>query len=452
MLALVLVGGCERPQPQPWLWWGATRQNLLHFGQSGQGSARKLYYREAWEAEHFSLADQEQVPMVSAEGMALGTADLDSDGKLEILLFAVGDQPNLVLNSDGLPKSGFRSPLDPGVRIVPTAKRGVRPRFARLPPELQERPEPLAWILSVNGRLFAVTTHLKPTGGHYPYDGIRAFDLGERSKAWVYRLASRPFVWAVTDVTGDTIEELLVGTYSEEHGIRVNNTSDTDSCYCLVLTDGGELVWQRAFGAWTFAGCRVLAADLDGDGRREVVAACHTWGQDGGGLFVLDGRTGQILAQSDEGLGRSFESVGCADIDGDGQNEIVAAWSGPVAGVAVYRYAEGRLDQTGVLQSDTGATGSKRLWRLRLLADLDGDRQVEIVLSSVRQVLVCPDPLFYPSRFDQPELLILNPDLAVRQRIELPARAQDVIAGDIIAGGSIELLVRSDRLTLYTSD
>ena len=60
--------------------------------------------------------------------------------------------------------------------------------------------------------------------------------------------------------------------------------------------------------------------------------------------------------------------------------------------------------------------------------------------------------MFYPSTFDSCGLLVLGSDLQRRQEIPLPMRCQDVTLGDVIPGGNIELLVVTDRLSLYSTE
>jgi hypothetical protein len=60
--------------------------------------------------------------------------------------------------------------------------------------------------------------------------------------------------------------------------------------------------------------------------------------------------------------------------------------------------------------------------------------------------------MFYPSRFDSCGLSVLGSSLENRQDIRLPVRCQYVTLGDVMPGGNIDMLVVTDRLTLYSTE
>lgn len=450
-----LLGGvtCRRPSATsvPWLWHGANHNNTMWFSQRGTMPRAGLRYRSVWIAEQYALDGSESPPLVAASSLGLMAFDENGDGRLEIVAGPASQSPRLALDKDGLPVAT----RGPAWRIVLPDNDTTAATLVPIPDIAQDttRGEQYVWLLSVNGRQQAMRTLMQDTlKAMVPNYGLRSDAPGN---SWRYPTAPRVLVWAATDVDGDGASELLAGTYGEQHNWRVNGTTDIDSSYCLVLSDRGQLKWRRGFGAWPFAGCRACCADLDADGSAEVIVACHTWRQDGGGLYVLRGATGAVVAAT-PGPGdtmRSFGSVGCADMDGDGRPEIVAAWSGATAGVAVYRFREGKLEL--VRSAETGRaseTGEVQSCRLDAICDLDGNGAPELVTSQFRQRYICLDPVFYPARFDSCRVTILGADLAERCRIKLAERAQAVIVSDILPGGNIEIIVRSDRLTLLSTD
>jgi hypothetical protein len=457
----------------------------MQYAQHGTRSLGEFRLEPSWDAEHLAVPDCENVPLVGAAEMGVMAADLDRNGQLELVLSAPGLAPSVVLTGQGVPWQARRQRTGYGTRVVLGDSGDAPTQPVGLPAgwEPASGPSRWAWLFDINHRMLAVRPCAGSSEGTPAECGLEGAEPGRPGSGWTYPAGARLFPWAVADVNRDGRSELVCGTYGEERGLSANGISDSDSGYCIVLSDSGRLVWQRAFGAWRFTGCRPCVADLDADQRPEVVVACYTWQDNGGGLFVLDGATGAVLAstkgqeaertrgQTSESRepsggtgdaaserGRSFGSVGCADLDGDGQVEIAAAWSGPASGVAVYRFRRGGGEPGRLELVRAAATGQSSqagdICRSRLdaLCDLDGDGATELVLTRTRQTLICPDPLFYPSRFDSCELLVLSPELAVRQRITLPGRAQAVIAADVVAGGNIELVVRSDRLTLYSAD
>jgi hypothetical protein len=280
-------------------------------------------------------------------------------------------------------------------------------------------------------------------------------DAGSGRLVWQYEFRARPDVMAAADLDSDGKEELLVATYSEEDGAAANRTRDLDSCYCVALRDDGTLLWQRGFGAHPFIGCSAGVADLDQNGKPDVFVAVYSWLNDFGGLAVLDGATGAVMAESPgrDSSPVSCVSAGCADVDGDGRQELAVAVCGNKAEVRLYRLAENRLTLAQrVALGEARDSNEVSECRLHAICDLDGDGKCELVVSRCRKRMICKDPVFYPSTFDSCGLLILGADLQKRQEIPLSIRCQDVTLGDVIPGGNIELLVITDRLRLYSTE
>lgn len=448
VLALLLLCCRHHPSPPPraWVWPGANPHNTMLLSQSGTSRRGRMLYRHQWDAEAFESCGFELPAAVAMEAQGLMLADIDADGRLELLVGPAGLAPECVLSSDGLPFNGpGRGGAGDRVLLADAGRAGI------LGPCCVDDPGLVCWSVRLNGRTIQVRPFSRaradPDG---PSHGIFVCDSAGQ-ESWRHATAPRLALAAAVDLTADGRTELLFGSYSEEHGWRANGTTDHDSTYCFCFDDSGRLVWQRGFGAWLFAGCRPAVADLDGDGRLEVVVACHTWNNTGGGLFVLDAATGRVIASA--AAGRSFGSVGCADLDGDGSIEVVAVHSGITAGVGVYRFESETLrPMRSMVTGRAIADGDARLCRLDALCDLDGDGRVEIVVSESRQQLICPDPQFYPSRFVSSRLAILSAELKPLQYLPLPCRPTAVAAGDIIPGGDIELVVLTDRLSLYSSD
>jgi hypothetical protein len=142
---------------------------------------------------------------------------------------------------------------------------------------------------------------------------------------------------------------------------------------------GGEiqapvLKWQRGgcYKSWCETGwySSPAVADLDGDGRPEVVASAYS-------IFALDGETGDLEWQVASGhdrsepgaevVGRTWPGIVIADVDGDGQEEIVTAHGGGV--LSVYeqdgyfaagwpQYPSGGLELRGLSVSDLDLDGT----------------------------------------------------------------------------------------------
>ena len=139
------------------------------------------------------------------------------------------------------------------------------------------------------------------------------------------------------------------------------------------------LKWQLGgcYNSWCETGwySSPAAADLDGDGQIEVVASSYS-------IFVLDGSTGSLEWKMSSGhdrsdpnapnVGRTWPGIVIADINHDGENEIVTAHSG--GWISVYN-AQGYFEP-GWPQHPT----SNELRGL-LVSDLDGDQSMEVVVT-----------------------------------------------------------------------
>ncbi|NNE20501.1 MAG: hypothetical protein HKN10_18700 [Myxococcales bacterium] len=117
-----------------------------------------------------------------------------------------------------------------------------------------------------------------------------------------------------------------------------------------------------------------VVADLDGDGSNELIAAYYS-------VYVFDSER-QLLADSDDGdEGRVYAPHVVVDLEGDGSKEIVVgrghrvvaySWSGSSSG----------LDRRWV--ADTTTAGNAPEVRGLAAADLDGDGLIEVVATTTQ--------------------------------------------------------------------
>jgi hypothetical protein len=114
--------------------------------------------------------------------------------------------------------------------------------------------------------------------------------------------------------------------------------------------------------------------DLDGDGKKEIVAPFYS-------LFVFDS-AGNTLSTVPEGTytqGRLYAPAVVTDLDGDGVMDIVAA--GDEGTVAAYEW-RGKLGIKAGWPASTSSGGQSPEGRGMAAADLDGDGKVEIVVTT----------------------------------------------------------------------
>ena len=129
--------------------------------------------------------------------------------------------------------------------------------------------------------------------------GVLALDMERGEVLWRFDLAGSPLAhnMHVCDLDGDGRKEIVIGTNGPDNlpGQRINGMSD-GQVMALVLSGRGELLWARVLAPRSCRGL-VQVADLDGDGRPEVVTGAASIGHLHSEVVVWDGMSGRVRAK-----------------------------------------------------------------------------------------------------------------------------------------------------------
>lgn len=277
------------------------------------------------------------------------------------------------------------------------------------------------------------------------YGGVDVFDTSEWSSLFTTDIGREASTIVVGDLTSDAGNEFAVG--SNEGVVNVYNSTFDN-------------IWSEDLGAFSHG---LAIADCDNDGKTELVASvqgkvtvwdssfnseqnittfAHVWGLDVGdanndGLtdIVFGGWNDMVKVYNSSGsyelikqfqvlAGERSTRVKVADIDNDGQNEIVVAGSD---GVEAYRLL-GTNDPTKLWSSSYIEAGSDTFPECGFsVADLDGDGRFEILVSASG------------GQSRNATIYILDYEGSIIYRYNNPNQASGIAIGDVDNDGDSDL-------------
>ncbi|MCU0622021.1 MAG: VCBS repeat-containing protein, partial [Gemmatimonadales bacterium] len=127
---------------------------------------------------------------------------------------------------------------------------------------------------------------------------LMSLPRGARGPAWRATFGPWPAQTLVTDLDGDSLDEVLIGADSPDNGVSSGGTDDSHA-WALAFGGDGRTRWARPL-AGAFSQVRVLP--LPGPAPRTVLASVHSHhARDAGAgqILLLDGATGEVRTRRD---------------------------------------------------------------------------------------------------------------------------------------------------------
>lgn len=261
--------------------------------------------------------------------------------------------------------------------------------------------------------------------------GTGAFDYASESELWYYQIGPISGIFSVADMDGDGLLDITMHNGTVHNGASGNGTTDGD-LYLIVVNENGTNKITRKYESPSDGSVAHVFADLNNDGKLEIIGfKGHDRYNGGQSKIVVFNNSGSILKTFDAPMNRNWMGTSwrmgayaVGDLDGNGSLEIVAT-----------AYLDSQsLTTTYVLDANLNKLAETSIdGEARLICDLNGDGQKEIVLVSASGFIRVLDKN-------------LNQLSSYQVGVGGNGVAGDVIASDVNGDGKVELLCKSDAL------
>ncbi|MBI2928561.1 MAG: serine/threonine protein kinase [Verrucomicrobia bacterium] len=231
------------------------------------------------------------------------------------------------------------------------------------------------------------------TGYNLKPRALCCFDFERQSLLWQYPIAPSPQGLRCLDLNEDGRLEVVFGTYAVGNGNAENDGTDDSHSYLYGITHDGKKLWTHGDTNYmTFATrCEPLVVDFDGDGKKEVLAWLYTTQEflepnhrEIGQVIKLDER-GDVIARYE--AGKQLLSCQAADLDGDGRVEVLV--TDRLGFLHIVNWDLSLREKVEVVRRQFDMVDLY----LEAIVDLDGDGEVELIFrSSQREKVTGENP------------------------------------------------------------
>ena len=251
--------------------------------------------------------------------------------------------------------------------------------------------------------------------------GILCLEYESKEIEWFYPTAPDPIPQVLADIDNDGKEEILLGSNAPCNGVIGMNDTDDCHAYIFAINLRGEELWIKEIGEG-FKRVRLGVADLENDGKKEIICTAYCAEDNWGQLFILDSR-GDIIRE--ETFDYSLGWGGIVDFDKNGTKEILVMIRSPE--FSELRLYDAELNIILKYEYEGVITHKASV----IINDLNGNGEEEIVL------------IPYDS-----EIIILDKNLEEIHRFSFPETEANAII-DNLSGCMNDLIIWTEDEKLY---
>ncbi|MBU7033300.1 MAG: CHAT domain-containing protein [Theionarchaea archaeon] len=226
--------------------------------------------------------------------------------------------------------------------------------------------------------------------------GIFVFEYPSFSTQWFYSYPPQVGSTTIADIDDDGQVEVLIGS---NNPCNITDSDRESDCLASVvaLSSQGEKLWSKEVG-YGFRRILVDCADVDGDGEVEIICSGWSFEDNWGTLFILD-KKGEYIRGEENEFDYSLHVRNVSDLDHDGKKEIIAFLTG--GNILIFDHMLNRIHEkkldintdrfTHIMVNDIDADGFEEL----IVAANDDALYILDKNLTVEHLITLPEPLEY---------------------------------------------------------